>query len=177
MQQLERELETLLEMTNRIANENEAALVDTLQQNSQAILWFGLLATAGFILLAQWIIRTILRPLNAMRTTAENSSQDLDLTRRCQIKGQDEIARTAQAFNHLLDTISHSFAVIVKEGDSVNRVQKKWPPPHNKLPLPPKCKASHQPALLHLSKKCSQVLPKLPVTLIKPYRPQNRHSN
>lgn len=122
MQQLERELETLLEMTNRIANENEAALVDTLQQNSQAILWFGLLATAGFILLAQWIIRTILRPLNAMRTTAENSSQDLDLTRRCQIKGQDEIARTAQAFNHLLDTISHSFAVIVKEGDSVNRV-------------------------------------------------------
>lgn len=122
MQQLERELETLLEMTNRIANENEAALVDTLKQNSQAILWFGLLATAGFILLAQWIIRTILRPLNAMRTTAEKSSQGLDLTRRCQIKGQDEIARTGQAFNHLLDTISHSFAVIVKEGDSVNRV-------------------------------------------------------
>lgn len=106
------------------------AKVQTVQADqSQSIHTMQSLITAAIVIsmgvfvgLAQWIIRSIVRPLNALRQAAEQTKNDLDLTRRSPVTGRDEIAQTVGAFNSLLDAIHSSFSVVVSEGGEVDRV-------------------------------------------------------
>jgi methyl-accepting chemotaxis protein len=51
---------------------------------------------------AYFLTRSILGPVNVLRSTIESIEQDSDLTRRIEILSEDEIGKTAIAFNHML---------------------------------------------------------------------------
>jgi len=60
------------------------------------------IATMGGLLLAFFIGRSIIRPINSLRTTIEYIEENSDLSKRIEITSTDEIARTATAFNNML---------------------------------------------------------------------------
>ena len=86
----------------------------------QVILWGGAALSVGLLALARWIILTIIRPLRALEATASQTAHDLDLTRRCQQTGDDEISHSIQAFNTLLDAIGDSFRLADAAGRQVD---------------------------------------------------------
>lgn len=55
------------------------------------------------LLLAYFIARSILNPVNNLRSTIESIEKNSDLTRRIKITSGDEIGRTAVAFNYMLE--------------------------------------------------------------------------
>jgi signal transduction histidine kinase len=59
-------------------------------------------------ILAWRVARGILRPVAAVRTSAETISES-DLTRRIPVTGHDEISRLAGTFNRLLDRLERAF--------------------------------------------------------------------
>lgn len=87
----------------------------SLQNNAayQQSLWASAIVIVGALLmviaLAARIFRIISRGLGSIEQTIEHTSEQLDFTRRAEILGRDEIARTAQAFNALLDRLQAHF--------------------------------------------------------------------
>lgn len=55
------------------------------------------------LLLAYFITRSILNPVNNLRTTIESIEKNSDLTQRIDITSTDEIGKTAVSFNHMLE--------------------------------------------------------------------------
>ncbi len=55
------------------------------------------------LLLAYFISRSILNPVNNLRTTIESIEKNSDLTQRIEITSGDEIGKTAVSFNHMLE--------------------------------------------------------------------------
>lgn len=55
------------------------------------------------VLLAYFIARSILNPVNNLRTTIESIEKNSDLTQRIEITSGDEIGKTAVSFNHMLE--------------------------------------------------------------------------
>ncbi len=90
------------------------------QQLFQLILWGGAALSVGMLLLARYIIGSIVRPLRMLCATASDTRHDLDLTRRCQWQGNDEVTRSIEAFNALLDAICQSFHRVNAEGSQVD---------------------------------------------------------
>ena len=86
----------------------------------QVILWGGAALSIGLLVLARWIILTIIRPLRALEATASQTASDLDLTRRCQLRSDDEVGHSIQAFNALLDAIGDSFRLADAAGRQVD---------------------------------------------------------
>jgi len=76
----------------------------------------GLLLTAAVVVL----MRSIGSSLGAMQDTARMISQSLDLNKRAAIQRDDEIGRTAQAFNFLLGRMEAAIAGVRRSTDSVH---------------------------------------------------------
>ena len=55
------------------------------------------------LLLAYFITRSILNPVNNLRTTIESIEKNSDLTQRIEVTSTDEIGKTAVSFNHMLE--------------------------------------------------------------------------
>ncbi len=55
------------------------------------------------LLLAYFITRSILNPINNLRTTIESIEKNSDLTQRIEITSGDEIGKTAVSFNYMLE--------------------------------------------------------------------------
>ncbi len=71
----------------------------------------GLLAVAGIalaVLLSRLAMRTAVRPVAELTTTAEHVASTRDLTRRIDAHGDDEVARLATAFNTMLGALEDS---------------------------------------------------------------------
>ena len=101
---------TLAHQTRALIDREQSEQDQLRHQLFQLILWGGAALSIGLLALARWIIRTIVRPLRTLEATASQTASDLDLTRRCQLRGHDdEVAHSIQAFNALLDAIGDSF--------------------------------------------------------------------
>jgi two-component system sensor histidine kinase MprB len=71
----------------------------------------GALALAGIalaLLLSRLAMRTAVRPVTELTTTAEHVASTRDLTRRISAHGDDELSRLATAFNTMLEALEHS---------------------------------------------------------------------
>jgi hypothetical protein len=120
---------TLAHQTRALIDREQSEQDQLRHQLFQLILWGGAALSIGLLALARWIIRTIVRPLRTLEATASQTASDLDLTRRCQLRGHDdEVAHSIQAFNALLDAIGDSFRlaeddfITYKESDDVKRI-------------------------------------------------------
>ncbi|MDA0184696.1 HAMP domain-containing histidine kinase [Solirubrobacter phytolaccae] len=71
----------------------------------------GLLALGGIglaVVLARLAMRTAVRPVAELTTTAEHVASTRDLTRRIDTHGDDEVARLGAAFNTMLEALDRS---------------------------------------------------------------------
>jgi two-component system sensor histidine kinase MprB len=71
----------------------------------------GALALAGIaiaVLLSRLAMKTAVRPVTELTTTAEHVASTRDLTRRISAHGDDELSRLATAFNTMLEALEHS---------------------------------------------------------------------
>ena len=66
---------------------------------SVATIVLGLLFGIGF---AAWVITSITRPIGQLKIAMTQIRQDCDLTRRVEVKGNDEVGHMAEAFNALI---------------------------------------------------------------------------
>lgn len=57
------------------------------------------------LLLAYFITRSILNPINKLRSTIESIEKNSDLTQRIEGTSSDELGKTALSFNHMLEKI------------------------------------------------------------------------
>ncbi len=121
-QALARELDRMTHVTLRKVKSVQAGQSERMFALQTAMRVMLVIAVLGFVGVAQWIVRSIVRPLDALREATETIRQDLDLSRRSPVSGRDEIARTVQAFNGLLDTLHGSLRLIAREGEQVEQV-------------------------------------------------------
>jgi two-component system sensor histidine kinase MprB len=71
----------------------------------------GALALAGIalaVLLSRLAMKTAVRPVTELTTTAEHVASTRDLSRRIDAHGDDELARLASAFNTMLEALDQS---------------------------------------------------------------------
>ncbi|MCK6390209.1 MAG: methyl-accepting chemotaxis protein [Azonexus sp.] len=113
-------LETLRIEKRRAKDESIAQLASSLQATLVQLgaAFVGLLGLLSFF---GWALyRRIAKPLRDMEATMIHIADTLDFTQRVPIINNDEIGRSIQAFNQLLDTVQHSLteiaAVIERNG-------------------------------------------------------------
>ncbi|WP_018608345.1 methyl-accepting chemotaxis protein [Uliginosibacterium gangwonense] len=102
-------------------------MVDKVNTNAEKAVARGLdinlaaAATGAFAILALglWLVRIITRTLSTMQQTVTRIEQSLDLTLRVPVQHKDEVGATAEAFNRLLDRMSHSLKSIVHIANEV----------------------------------------------------------
>jgi len=92
----------------------------------KSLLWqalLTLLVTIGIVVpLASTIISSMLKDLGRIQSAMEEIAQGGgDLTRRIEIHGQDEIAKTAQAFNRFLGQLQQMFKDIQHEAENLTQ--------------------------------------------------------
>lgn len=66
------------------------------------------------------VARSIIQPLTAIRAVISEVSASNDFTLRAEVKGRDEVAQTAAAFNLLLETIRESLQEVVNTTATVS---------------------------------------------------------
>lgn len=80
-------------------------------------------ATVIILILGIFALRTIFgirRSLTAMSSTMENASSRLDLTLRADDSRNDEIGKTARAYNHLMSNVATSLLSVSASSQSVS---------------------------------------------------------
>jgi two-component system sensor histidine kinase MprB len=78
---------------------------------SRLLLILALIGAGGIVLaalLGTLIARTALAPISRFTRRTETLSGNLDLSRRLEVEGRDELARLAQSFNGTLDALERS---------------------------------------------------------------------
>lgn len=80
---------------------------------SRLLLILVLIGAGGIVLaalLGTLVARTALRPISRFTLSTETLTGDLDLSRRLEVSGRDELARLAESFNGMLDALERSVA-------------------------------------------------------------------
>jgi methyl-accepting chemotaxis protein len=78
-----------------------------------------LLAIVGLALMTFLIVRNVVGALGAMKTTMVKVAETNDFTIRMGYAGTDEIAQTAKAFDHLLDSVQSSLREVLSSASSI----------------------------------------------------------
>jgi len=77
------------------------------------------LSTLIGLLFGVMTYRSVVGALTKMKGVVQEISSELDFTRRIDTRGNDEIARTTQAINELLETVQNSFSRLVEHATQV----------------------------------------------------------
>ncbi|HAF44516.1 MAG TPA: methyl-accepting chemotaxis protein, partial [Gallionellaceae bacterium] len=86
----------------------------------EAVMMIGvLLALAGCIWMGYSIITSIVLSTNAIRDVMARSAADGDLTRVVEVRGDDEVAHAAEAFNKLMESFRQTIRQVHESADSV----------------------------------------------------------
>lgn len=81
-----------------------AATAKELIRHVMTWLALGIFLTLGALLAGGWLLgRTVVGPLEHLRTTVREVETTWDLTRRVQVKGSDELAQCGRAINTMLE--------------------------------------------------------------------------
>ncbi|MDD2948657.1 MAG: methyl-accepting chemotaxis protein, partial [Rugosibacter sp.] len=114
LQELEQILETL-RVEKRRSKDSAVASIDSGMQRTMLVLGVSTaIAVLVLVVLGFNLYRKISRPLREMETTMAEIAHRLDFTRRVDVSGKDEISRSIQAFNALIDTLQASFSEMVR---------------------------------------------------------------
>jgi two-component system, OmpR family, sensor histidine kinase MprB len=86
-------------------------LTEVQHELSRLLLILALIGAAGVVLaalLGALVARTALAPIARFTARTETLTGSLDLSRRLEVRGRDELARLAQSFNETLDALERS---------------------------------------------------------------------
>jgi methyl-accepting chemotaxis protein len=123
-------MSTLSETVSRyVAGDADSRTQRAAKVIEQATLWLlaGVITTLLALLLGGWrVVRSITRPLEDLRSTAQYVETSGDLTRRLPIHRNDELAQCARAVNALLENfqrivmqISEQSGDVAKQADAI----------------------------------------------------------
>ena len=76
-------------------------------------------AIAVLLVFAVFFVRSITAPLEGLRRAIVSVAGNNDFTQRVDVRGNDEIAETAGAFNRLLESIQHSLRDVLGNADDI----------------------------------------------------------
>jgi methyl-accepting chemotaxis protein len=113
------EFDKLQAITKKNANaiQKSAELAKTGAKTTIGIML--LLAIVGLALMTFLIVRNVVGALGAMKTTMVKVAETNDFTIRMGYAGTDEIAQTAKAFDHLLDSVQSSLREVLSSASSI----------------------------------------------------------
>lgn len=120
------------QLQNLEKEKNRKAVIELFEQEeqSQLYMWSALLITVIlFAIVGTVIIRSLLRPIEALENTMLQIVETGELKHRITVYGNDELARTSKSVNLLLDDISHAVFGVngvlkdIAKGNFDNRVE------------------------------------------------------
>ncbi len=82
----------------------------------------GLITAAAALLLMAQVASYLLRPLSHLTQLAETTAADRDLTRRFQLKREDEVGRLAHALNRMQDSTQQVIAETARQIDEMDHL-------------------------------------------------------
>ncbi|WP_018607891.1 methyl-accepting chemotaxis protein [Uliginosibacterium gangwonense] len=116
---IEKALDALVEERSASSQESQAAAhrVSATAQSATvgAVLIIGVL----LVLLSWYIVRSIVKPLEAMRRSIVSVAQTKDFTIRAQNHSMDETGQTIRAFNELLGVLQESIRNVLESASSI----------------------------------------------------------
>lgn len=111
---------------------NQAEIAKTQELDTRTIKFSLLLmgvtlsvATVVLLLLAVFFVRSITKPLEQLRHTIVSVAGSNDFTERAHIRGRDEIAQTAGAFNRLLENVQVSLRDVLGNAHDISVASQK----------------------------------------------------
>ena len=107
-------LDRLIEINNKIAEGSYQAGAGMMENAERVIYAVLALAVLGVLVLASAIIRSIIRPLEAMNEAMVRIEADNDFTVRVAVSGNDEIGDTVKAFNKLAAKVQNSMREVLE---------------------------------------------------------------
>ncbi len=102
----------LIELQLKLASSDYLASHETATQNTVINIGLMIAGVSFGLLLGIWIVRSITRPLDEMRSVAATVAQTSDFSRRVEFDSNDEVGQTAQAFNQLMQTQQEAIAAV-----------------------------------------------------------------
>ncbi len=115
-----RAIDQVVAMANQRVVRTEQQAKETITRASQGQ-WLLLVAAIILAMVSAFaVLRSILQPLNRLRDTMINISEKKDLTLRFKLSGNDEIARTAVAFDQLLQHVQTMLHVLRNDASEVS---------------------------------------------------------
>ena len=103
-----------------VAVPTSVIVADAIAVRNQAIL-IGVLAITLIVAILAVVLNALIAPLRRLALAMEDvSSGSGDLTRQLEIQGQDEIGRTAQAFNRFTVSLRQKFLEVREQSEAVS---------------------------------------------------------
>ncbi len=102
----------LIELQLKLASSEYVASHETATQNTLINIGLMVAGVTFGLLLGIWIVRSITRPLDEMRSVATAVAQSADFSRRVDFDSDDEVGQTARAFNQLMQTQQDAIAAV-----------------------------------------------------------------
>ncbi|SDI56152.1 methyl-accepting chemotaxis protein [Paraburkholderia steynii] len=102
-------VQDMMQFTTLLNSEAEAAHTRAMSRYATIRAWvIGALLIGGIVcgLVASWQMRLLGRSLTGIQETLHDASRSLDLTKRAESSRNDEIGRTASAFNELIGRVA-----------------------------------------------------------------------
>ena len=110
------------------ANEMANTIVDASTLSRNALMLGAAIGLLLGALISYWVTRTIVNPVNQLKTAIEDIESKGDFSRRVRINGNDEIGLMAKAFNALLEAQQKAISEVsnvvgrMAEGEFTSRV-------------------------------------------------------
>lgn len=104
------------------------ASIAQIKQSASSVRNMGIVVGVAVVLLglfsAGYIVLSITRPLNRMRTVIMEVGKNDDFTQRIAIDSMDEVGETAQAFDGLMASLQGIFGQVLESADKVSALAK-----------------------------------------------------
>lgn len=118
-ERVDADIEKLNDLTKADASRIETAAGTTKLAALSSIIIVALLALLGLFILAFVILRGVIGSLDGLKVAIAGVTQSKDFTYRIVIRGTDEIAETATAFNELLVSVQESLCIVFDDAEHI----------------------------------------------------------
>jgi methyl-accepting chemotaxis protein WspA len=109
----------LITLQQKVGFDSQAEIAERARRDRKLVIGFVIAAVAAAILLAYFMVRSIVAPMKQMIAVTEGVSRG-DFTRRLQLKRADEFGTLSARFDHMVDELTRLVGQVQKSSTQVN---------------------------------------------------------